>query len=224
MNAEYYSSSINGDTSPFFWGGVRHNNISEDSSSSTSGDADNDDSGDSVGNVSLDSEEGTTTATGSRTRTGKKVPVVTFLPRVDVVEIPNRFSYDPDTASSMWNDRKQIRRMAVKNTYEYSYENFDWRSAVEEEDFVLCRTSGDNNDDDDGDGNKVGELLIHPAHLAAKSGIPKRFGGQGRGQQQQQQQQPPCKRSAPSSHDLKNHPDAAAAFAPLSAGGEESQK
>jgi len=77
--------------------------------------------------------------------------VVKFASHVSVVEIPNRRCYTPTTSDRMWNNRKQLRRMAARNTVEYAYERFDWRHALEEDRFVRV-------------GGAEGEL-VHPAHF-----------------------------------------------------------
>lgn len=73
---------------------------------------------------------------------------LSFMPHVQVVEIPSRHDYPPWMAERLWNGRKQIRAAAVRNAAEFAYEGGNWRQAVEEMDFMIIR-----------------HALVHPAHV-----------------------------------------------------------
>jgi hypothetical protein len=64
--------------------------------------------------------------------------------------IPHYSSYTMEERRAMWNGRKEIRRLAKKNSREYNFEGGRAENAIEEQDFV------------DLDG-----IRIHPAHFAA---------------------------------------------------------
>lgn len=76
---------------------------------------------------------------------------VSFDPQVAVYEIPHHDSYTDKTA--LWNSQKEIKRQAIRNTIEFTYEHFDWRMAVEEHYFVQTPSGH----------------LIHPAHVGRDS-------------------------------------------------------
>lgn len=75
---------------------------------------------------------------------------VQFASSVSVWEIPSRHSYPEDIKHALWNSRKQIRRAASRNSFEYAWEGHNWRTAVEEEHFLPLHG---------------GRQWIHPAHL-----------------------------------------------------------
>lgn len=74
---------------------------------------------------------------------------VQFDDQVSVVEIQNRNSYTNEEKLRLWNNGEAIMDMSRKNEKEFYFEKYDWRSAIEEEDFI-----------DLGDGT-----LVHPANL-----------------------------------------------------------
>jgi len=73
---------------------------------------------------------------------------VQFSNVVQVVDIPSIAQYSSQERSLLWNSRRQLRYLARKNTLEYSYEKFNWRDAVEEEEFY-----------------SIQGRLIHPVHV-----------------------------------------------------------
>ncbi|GKY96896.1 hypothetical protein MPSEU_000648600 [Mayamaea pseudoterrestris] len=75
---------------------------------------------------------------------------VSFDPQVKVYEIPHRDSYEQK--SMIWNSQREIKRQASRNTIEYAYEQFDWRMAAEEAQFVQLPTG----------------QFVHPAHFMSK--------------------------------------------------------
>lgn len=81
---------------------------------------------------------------------------VQFHPVVSVVEIPSRTAYSPITASSLWNQRAQIRRNAARNMLEYAFEKYSWREAMEEDQFF-----------------QYGSKMLHPAHFLATLQAPR---------------------------------------------------
>jgi len=91
-------------------------------------------------------------------------PRVQFQSHVSVIEIPSRFAYSEETASSLWNSRAMLRKMVAKNAIEYAYEKGDWRSAAEEDEFYQLDGS-----------NK----MIHPAHVIAVETTPAPVSGHG---------------------------------------------
>lgn len=60
---------------------------------------------------------------------------VTFSPVVAVVEIPSRKAYSPASKAAIWNNRRAIRKAAVRNSIEYAFEKYQWQSAIEEDEF-----------------------------------------------------------------------------------------
>jgi hypothetical protein len=71
---------------------------------------------------------------------------VSFAAQVSVYEIPHRDSYQNKAA--LWTSQKEIKRQAARNTIEYAYEQFNWRTAVEKSQFLRLPTG----------------QLVHPAH------------------------------------------------------------
>jgi hypothetical protein len=70
--------------------------------------------------------------------------------------IPHYSNYSMEERRAMWNGRKEIRRLAKKNSKEYNYEGCRAENAIEEQDFV-----------------DLNGTRIHPAHFAAPSAKPK---------------------------------------------------
>jgi hypothetical protein len=83
------------------------------------------------------------------TTTDERTYKVSFNMQVAVYEIPHRNSYDNKTA--LWNNRKEIKRQAARNTLEYTYERFHWQTAVEEPLFARLESG----------------QLVHPAHVVS---------------------------------------------------------
>lgn len=75
---------------------------------------------------------------------------VRFRPAVVVVPIPSRRSYSPRARERMHTSPEELAAAAVRNTYEFAYEGWDWRGAVEEAGMYVCGASGD---------------YVHPAHV-----------------------------------------------------------
>lgn len=75
---------------------------------------------------------------------------VTFHNMVEVHLIPNKSMYSQKVRENLWNHPEDICRNAVRNSVEFAAENFDWRQAVEDENFLVSPSTG---------------ARIHPAHL-----------------------------------------------------------
>jgi len=75
---------------------------------------------------------------------------VTFHKMVEVHLIPHKNMFSNQVRRNLWNDPEDICRNALRNSVEFAAENFDWRQAVEDENFLLSPSTG---------------KRIHPAHL-----------------------------------------------------------
>jgi hypothetical protein len=75
---------------------------------------------------------------------------VTFHNMVEVHLIPHKSMYSQEARKNLWNDPDDICRNALRNSVEFAAENFDWRQAVEDENFIMSPSTGSR---------------IHPAHL-----------------------------------------------------------
>eukprot|EP00529_Nitzschia_sp_RCC80_P024139 CAMPEP_0113461090 /NCGR_PEP_ID=MMETSP0014_2-20120614/11352_1 /TAXON_ID=2857 /ORGANISM="Nitzschia sp." /LENGTH=448 /DNA_ID=CAMNT_0000352821 /DNA_START=238 /DNA_END=1584 /DNA_ORIENTATION=+ /assembly_acc=CAM_ASM_000159 len=69
---------------------------------------------------------------------------------VSVVEIPSHAQYSNRVKSSLWRDRHELNEMVQRNITEFDYENYDWKSVVEEADFYIDGSTGER---------------VHPAHV-----------------------------------------------------------
>lgn len=81
---------------------------------------------------------------------------VRFDPHVTAIFIPSHKSYSPDSRSNMYYLKEEMASNVVRNSLEFSYENRDWRKAVEE-DKMYFLSSG---------------KFIHPAHLTFATYLP----------------------------------------------------
>lgn len=81
---------------------------------------------------------------------------VHFNNEVSIVPIPSRTSYTPYLRSRLFIGKKEMTRNARRNEREFSYEGFDWRNAVEEDQMYssLQMESGE---------------LVHPANYVCSS-------------------------------------------------------
>jgi hypothetical protein len=70
---------------------------------------------------------------------------VQFATLAEAIEIPHFSQYSREQKDQMWNDRQAIRLLAKKNTVEYEWEGWDWKTAVEEDQFI-----------------RLGGHLVHP--------------------------------------------------------------
>ena len=76
---------------------------------------------------------------------------VQFANTVQVVDIPSRRQYSSEERNLLWNNRKQLRFLARKNTAEYAFEKYNWRQAIEEDEMY-----------------HIQGRLVHPAHVQHK--------------------------------------------------------
>eukprot|EP00934_Nitzschia_sp_Nitz4_P008947 Nitzschia sp. Nitz4//scaffold176_size46146//35976//36707//NITZ4_007196-RA/size46146-exonerate_est2genome-gene-0.22-mRNA-1//-1//CDS//3329539027//8937//frame0 len=78
-----------------------------------------------------------------------KRATVCFRATVTVHAIPHFKDYSPCTKGQMWMNPKELDEMAYRNCIEFAAEQWNWREATEERDFVLCEGK-----------------LTHPAHAS----------------------------------------------------------
>ena len=70
-------------------------------------------------------------------------PRVTFQKMVEVYLIPHKNMFSNQVRRSLWNDPEDIYRNALRNSVEFAAENFDWRQAVQDENFLVSPSTGD---------------------------------------------------------------------------------
>jgi hypothetical protein len=58
--------------------------------------------------------------------------------------------YPEQVKKHLWNDLEEVSKNAVRNLIEFAAENFDWKQAVEDNQFLISPSSG---------------KKVHPAHL-----------------------------------------------------------
>ncbi len=84
------------------------------------------------------------------TTDARKSKVVSFDNTVCVRIIPSIDMYSDRIRKTLWNTPHDLSRNAERNLKEFAHEKYDYRLAVEEEDFFTCPTTGSR---------------IHPAHV-----------------------------------------------------------
>lgn len=87
------------------------------------------------------------TRSGKRKRGKRKV---SLRNEVAVVPIPMREEYPDKVKERVWSSASELYDNAVRNSIEFAAEGWNWRTAIEDENMIVC--------------NKTGEL-IHPVHL-----------------------------------------------------------
>lgn len=75
---------------------------------------------------------------------------VRFHCKVLVMRIPSRKQYPESMKRNLWSSLSEIARSAQRNTFEFSSEGWNWRSAVEEDSMYIHPKTGQ---------------YIHPAHV-----------------------------------------------------------
>jgi hypothetical protein len=88
---------------------------------------------------------------------------VHFHPTVSIIPIPSRTSYTSYTKSKLYISKQDLMCNAQRNHREFVYENFDWRSAVEEDE-MYSPPLHDSTTTADGSGGVGSGDLIHPAN------------------------------------------------------------
>jgi len=96
------------------------------------------------------------------TLSSKKKKQISFGEVVNVVPIPMRNEYSDRIRSRLWNNCAEIYENAARNTVEFASENYNWRTALEDEHFNLCAMTGE---------------LIHPVHYQMRYAFGGGFGG-----------------------------------------------
>lgn len=120
-------------------------------------------------NTTVDSHT-TMTAAGNGNNNG-----VRFHKVVSVVQIPSRDQYSKRIKSSMWRNKDEINQMVERNLAQFHYENYDWRSVVEETDFLVkdgerihpCHLEHDENNSDNDDTTE--DITNHLAAMEVKT-------------------------------------------------------
>ncbi|KAL3925363.1 MAG: hypothetical protein SGARI_005856 [Bacillariaceae sp.] len=77
-------------------------------------------------------------------------PAVSFFNKVQVMRIPSRKDYPDDMKKAMWSSTSEISSNAKRNSLEYTYEGWNWRTVLEEQDMYMHEKTG---------------ALYHPAHF-----------------------------------------------------------
>lgn len=75
---------------------------------------------------------------------------VEFFPKVLVVAIPSRHLYPKSIHRACWTPMDELTRQAKRNTLEYQYDGWDWRTATEEHEMYIHKQTGEH---------------IHPVHV-----------------------------------------------------------
>ena len=83
---------------------------------------------------------------------------MSFESSVSVVTIPNKESYSERTKSSIWTQSWELEELAARNILEFQSEGWDYRKAIEEQDFVLYQ-----------------DQLIHPVHVMRQCNLQRQF-------------------------------------------------
>lgn len=83
---------------------------------------------------------------------------VSFDQSVSVRTIPRRDAYTDRIKDQLWCSAQELHENAVRNSYEFAAENWDWRQAVEEEHMVM-----------------IGSDHIHPVHCSRECSIQRNF-------------------------------------------------
>lgn len=73
---------------------------------------------------------------------------VCFDESVSLVEIPLASRYSKSTRERLWTSSEETEASMERNRKEFREDGWDWRTATEEDDFVLCPSNG---------------VLVHPA-------------------------------------------------------------
>lgn len=69
---------------------------------------------------------------------------------VAVLPIPKREEYSDRIKERLWSSASELYLNAARNSIEFAAEGFNWRNATEDENMIVCDSSGE---------------LIHPIHL-----------------------------------------------------------
>ena len=83
-------------------------------------------------------------------------PAVSFFNKVQVMRIPSRKDYPEDMKKAMWSSTSEIATNAKRNSLEYTYEGWNWRTVLEEQDMYMHEKTG---------------TLYHPAHFVHQKRI-----------------------------------------------------
>lgn len=75
---------------------------------------------------------------------------VSFNDCVDVRLIPHKDMFSKRIRKYLWNDPEELARNSQRNAIEFAAENWDWRQALEDDQFFRCPETGD---------------MIHRAHV-----------------------------------------------------------
>ena len=89
-------------------------------------------------------------------RTVSPTPGVSFFGKVQVMRIPSRKDYPEDMKKAMWSSTSEIATNAKRNSLEYTYEGWNWRTVLEEQDMYMHEKTG---------------TLYHPAHFVHQKRI-----------------------------------------------------
>jgi hypothetical protein len=103
---------------------------------------------------------------------GKRGRGVSFDSSVEVHPIPCRGAYSDRIKNTLWTPPLELQENAIRNTFEFAAEGWDWKSVAEDTDMVLYE----------------GER-IHPVHYVPEHNLNQHFANIMAQQQQQQQQQ-----------------------------------
>ena len=76
----------------------------------------------------------------SSSTTGGRRSVVAFDEEVSVVPIPKHQEYSNRIRSRLWSDKRELRRMAARNTLEYRAEGWNPSTVIEDEGFITMST------------------------------------------------------------------------------------
>jgi hypothetical protein len=63
--------------------------------------------------------------------------MVRFKSQVQILAIPHHSQYSSQTKQQMWTSPEELEEMTYRNYFEFASEQWDWRQAVEEDDFCF---------------------------------------------------------------------------------------
>jgi len=102
----------------------------------------------STGSLTCVSHDSSTESSGlKRCRSKRKV---SLSKSVEVIPIPTRSEYSGHVKERLWSSATELHRNAARNSFEFASEGWNWRTATEDENMLVCKSSGE---------------MIHPIHV-----------------------------------------------------------
>mmetsp|Transcript_24994 Transcript_24994/g.70141 ORF Transcript_24994/g.70141 Transcript_24994/m.70141 type:complete len:204 (-) Transcript_24994:199-810(-) len=83
-------------------------------------------------------DDASAATTTSKNKTNR---VLSFDEEVEVLPIPMRYEYSNAVRSKIWSSAMEIQHNAARNTVEFAWEGWNWRTVLEDEAMVHCMTT-----------------------------------------------------------------------------------